>query len=186
MPEKVYSETKKMRIRREVSYHFLQRMTVESCGTEEFAPRMLELALDRAANSTDRDNQAGAVLASPNLDLVFGWNGFHPGMGVHLSAALSAIYDGVRSHRPVAGSILFLPWSPDQHSAAAIIACGVAAVITWEPLLRLTEDSLRQELLSAQALFKDSDTTLHTYSGPIVSNTTIKFNSKELIIKDAR
>lgn len=186
MAMKVYSETEKMRGRREVSHRFLQRMTVESCGTEEFAPRMLGLALTRATNSSSKDNQAGAVLASPSLDLVFGWNGLQSDHGARLPAALSAIYGGVRDHRPVAGSLLFLPWSPCLRSAETIVSCRIAAVVIWEPLLELTPKDSRRKLLFAQNLIKNSDTTLHAYSGPIVSDTIIRFNSKELIIKDVR
>jgi dCMP deaminase len=131
--------------------------------------RFMGLAKHVGEWSKDRSTKVGCVIVGPSNEIrAIGYNGFVRGADDQAEskhqrpdkyfwtehAERNAIYHAAMIGVPLAGCRMYLPWFPCVDCARAIVQCGLAELIAYEP--ELSDPRWGKEFAIATEILKDA------------------------------
>lgn len=127
----------------------------------------MEMAISVSKNSADRSRKVGAVIVSPEGEVIsIGWNAFPRGV-IALDerferpekylwtehAERSAIYAAARKGVSTQGCTIYVPWFPCMDCARGIVLSGICRLVALKP--DVADEKWGEHFIAALKLFEE-------------------------------
>ena len=151
--------------------------------------RHLASAYDLACCSRDPSSQNGAVLVTPDREIILGFNHFYKGIpenyedrtaklqGIEHAerdAIYTAAYEGVCTD----GAALYCPWIACRECARAILGSGVERVVCHRERMDLTDERWQADIDEALGWLLSAGVRVDYYDGRIPNVAPIRVSGR--------